>query len=111
MLLPLLLIFLLGIIDVGRLKWTWNRAEKAPQMGVRFAVVADMVPGNLAAYDFALQGGITGGDPIPTSAFASTTCQNGSCTSWGYNGTAFTNNVPRQPVLIPAIPAPTPRIT
>src|SRR3546814_18583321 len=73
MVLPLLLIFLLGIIDVGRLMWTWNRAEQATQMGVRFAVVADMVPGNLAAYDFALQGGITGGDPIPNSAFASTT--------------------------------------
>src|SRR3546814_5718143 len=55
MVLPLLLIFLLGIIDVGRLMWTWNRAEKATQMGVRFAVVADMVPGNLDAYDFALQ--------------------------------------------------------
>src|SRR3546814_1343600 len=42
--LPLLLIFLLGIIDVGRLMWTWNRAEKATQMGVRYAIAADMVP-------------------------------------------------------------------
>src|SRR3546814_17427877 len=74
-------------------------------MGVRVAVVADMVPGNLAAYDFALQGGITGGDPIPTSAFASTTCQNGSCTSWGYNGNAFTNIVTRMQMMMPEIQA------
>ena len=110
MVLPLLLIFLLGIIDVGRLMWTWNRAEKATQMGVRFAAVTDMVPGNLAAYDFALQGGIAGGDPIPTSAFASTTCQNGSCTSWGYNGTAFTNIVTRMQMMMPEIQAPNVRI-
>src|SRR3546814_20530466 len=73
MVLPLLLIFLLGIIAVGRLMWTWNRAEKATQLGVRVAVVADMVPCNLAAYVFALQCDITGGDRIPPSAFASTT--------------------------------------
>src|SRR3546814_6468170 len=71
MVLPLILIFLLGIIDVGRLMWTWNRAEKATQMGVRFAVVADMVPGNLAAYDFALQGGITGRSEEHTSELQS----------------------------------------
>src|SRR3546814_16493403 len=60
MVLPLLLIFLLGIIDVGRLMWTWNRAEKAPPMGVRFAVAPDMAPGKRRAYDFALQGGDPG---------------------------------------------------
>src|SRR3546814_18329616 len=65
---------------------------------------------NLAAYDFALQGGITGGDPIPTSAFASTTCQNGSCTSWGYNGTAFTNIVTRMQMMMPEIQAANVRI-
>ncbi len=45
--LPLLLIFLLGIIDVGRLLWTVNRIEKATQMGVRFAIVTDPVPSEL----------------------------------------------------------------
>jgi len=48
--LPLLLIFLFGIIDVGRLMWTWNRAEKATQMGVRYAVVTDPVPEGLNAF-------------------------------------------------------------
>src|SRR3569833_1308340 len=41
--LPLLLIFLLGIVDAGRWLWTLNRAEKAAQMGARFAVDADPV--------------------------------------------------------------------
>lgn len=101
--LPLLIIFLLGIIDIGRLMWTWNRAEKATQMGVRFAAVTDMVPATLATYDFALQGGISGGSPVPISSFSSTTCQSGSCSSWGYNGTAFTNIVDRMALMMPEI--------
>ena len=46
--LPLLLIFLLGIIDVGRLLWTYNRIEKTTQMGARFAIVTTPIPANLA---------------------------------------------------------------
>lgn len=45
--LPLLLIFLLGIIDVGRLLWTYNRIEKTTQMGARFAIVTNPIPANL----------------------------------------------------------------
>ena len=41
--LPLLLIFLLGIIDVGRWMWVYNEAQKAAQMGARFAVVTKPV--------------------------------------------------------------------
>ena len=80
--LPLLLIFLLGILDVGRLLWTWNRAEKATQMGVRYAVVTDMVPNGLVSYSFATQGLIPQGDPIPSSAFGGVRCtSNGTTTS------------------------------
>src|SRR3546814_16108527 len=32
--LPMLLIFLLGLIDVGRLLWTWNRASHATQLEI-----------------------------------------------------------------------------
>ncbi len=46
--LPLLLIFLLGIIDVGRLLWTVNRVEKATQMGVRYAIVTTPIPAGLS---------------------------------------------------------------
>ena len=106
MVLPLLILFLFGIIDVGRLMWTWNRAEKATQMGVRFAVVTNYVPSTLATRDFALDNGIPGGDPVPTSAFSSTVCQSGSCTGgWGYSGTAFTAIVARMQAMMPEITA------
>ena len=72
--LPLLLIFLLGIVDVGRLMWTWNRAEKATQMGVRFAVATEMVPNGLAAHSFVNGTTITQGDPIPITAFGGASC-------------------------------------
>ena len=39
--LPLLLLFLFGIIDAGRFMWEYNRAEKATQVGARVAVVTD----------------------------------------------------------------------
>lgn len=72
--LPLLLILLLGIIDAGRFMWTCNEAEKATQMGVRFAVVTDPVPSGLAGYDFVGTSGLTQGDAIPTSAYGTMTC-------------------------------------
>ena len=70
MVLPLLLLFLLGILDVGRLMWEYNRAEKATQMGVRRAVVTEMVLGDgFEDYSFALSGGILAGNPVPASSF------------------------------------------
>ena len=104
--LPALTILLLGIIDVGRLMWMWNQAEKATQMGVRFAVVTNFVPEDLYDYDFALDGGIPGGDPVPSGSFSSTVCQSGSCTGgWGYNAAAFTNIVNRMRAIMPQITA------
>src|SRR5688572_453388 len=76
--LPLLLLFLLGMLDVGRLMWTWNRAEKATQMGVRYAVATDMVPTGLVTYSFSADPPdgqqIPQGDPIPESSFGGATC-------------------------------------
>jgi Flp pilus assembly protein TadG len=92
---PALLLFLFGIIDVARLMWTYNLAEKATQSGVRFAVVTDVIPTELND-DFALTYSLVGGEPVPTSTFASTTCTNVGCSgNWGYNGTAFTAVVTR----------------
>ena len=104
--LPVLTLFLLGIIDVGRLMWMWNQAEKATQMGVRFAVATDFVPSTLATRDFAVSNGIPGGDPVPTGAFSSTLCESGSCDGgWGYNAAAFTNIVNRMRAIMPQITA------
>ena len=72
--LPLLIIFLFGIIDVGRLMWTWNKAEKATQMGVRYAVATEMVPNGLAVYSFVVSGSLSQGDPIPESSFGGASC-------------------------------------
>ena len=114
--LPLLLLFLLGMLDVGRLMWTWNRAEKATQMGVRYAVATEMVPTGLATYSFASQGGIPQGDPIPQSAFGGATCSssggtvscvcNATCPTLSpYNQTAFTNIVARMDAFLPELSA------
>lgn len=104
MVLPLLLLFIFGMIDAGRFMWEFNRAEKATQMGVRYAAVADMVPATLATHNFALGNNIPGGDPVPTSAFSSTLCNTTSCTnSWGYSATAFDNIVARMDAMYPPI--------
>lgn len=73
MVLPLLLIFLLGIVDAGRWLWTFNRAEKAAQMGARFAVVADPVTSAISSSYLGV-GGLTQGDAIPASDFGKITC-------------------------------------
>jgi Flp pilus assembly protein TadG len=98
--LPLLLLFLLGIIDVGRYMWTLNRAEKATQMGVRYAVVSDPVA-NVINTDFVNSYSIPGGSAVPSATFGSATCTDtGNCTvtgaASGVNGrnqTAFDNIV------------------
>ncbi|WP_340317134.1 TadE/TadG family type IV pilus assembly protein [Rhizorhabdus argentea] len=108
--LPLLLLFLIGIIYVGALMWTWNRAEKATQMGVRFAVVTDLVPSGLAGINFMSSPyNCSQGNNIPVSsagscAFSATiTCQSGGCSSYGYDGTAFNNIVLRMQAFMPEI--------
>jgi Flp pilus assembly protein TadG len=77
---PLLLSFMIGTVDLGRFLWTCNRAEKATQIGVRYAVTHDIVPGGLASYDFAIAGGIPQGDPIPLSSFGGADCNSTSGT-------------------------------
>jgi hypothetical protein len=80
--LPLLLLFLLGTIDVGRYLWALNRAEKASQMGVRYAVVSDPVA-NIMNADF-VDYGIPGGDAVPTAIFGTAECSAAaSCTVTG----------------------------
>ena len=63
LILPLFMLILLGTLDAGRYAWEFNRAAKATQVGARWTVVTDLVPGGDAAtglknYSFALQGGL-----------------------------------------------------
>ncbi|WP_338502755.1 TadE/TadG family type IV pilus assembly protein [Sphingomonas kaistensis] len=94
---PLLILFLFGIIDVGRLMWELNQAEKATQMGVRYAVVSDPVA-SVINTDFVGDFSIPGGDPVPSDVFEKAVCDNAACEVSGeatsdHDSTAFGNIV------------------
>lgn len=113
--LPLLLILLFGIIDAGRFMWEYNRAEKATQMGARFAVATDLVPSGLSTYSFSIDDGIPQGSAVPIANFEVATCDDSACSctggnvcgSIGYDGpgsdTAFGNIVERMQFMYPPI--------
>lgn len=111
--LPLLLILLFGIIDGGRFMWEYNRAEKATQMGARFAVVADPAASGFSDYSFAESDGVTPGAAVPTEDFDELTCDGSSascsctgggvCDSVAYDSTAFGNIVARMAAMYPSI--------
>jgi Flp pilus assembly protein TadG len=118
MLVPILLSFMIGTIDVGRFLWMSNRAEKATQVGARYAVTNDVVASGLSTYDFATTGGIPQGDPIPQSAFGGAdcsstagtvtcTCKTGAtCPSLGTaNTTGFTAIVTQMQRMYPNLTA------
>lgn len=114
--LPLMLLFLFGIIDVGRYGWAFNRSEKATQAGARMAVVTNVVATGLTAKNYvgAVVGGTTlqQGDVIPAAALGTISCNatsqkccEGSDCSWGYSDTAFQSVVSRMQDIDPAISA------
>lgn len=84
MVLPVALIFLLGMIDAGRFLYEVNRGEKATQWGARFAVVTAPLAPELATegYVGADIGGtiLTQGDRIPAAALGLITCTDADCT-------------------------------
>ena len=109
--LPIMILFLLGIMDVGYYAWAINQGEKATQMGARFAVATDIVPSGLASYSFASDGGIPQGTVVSATAFPGLICTSTACTCKGQscafgttrNGTAFTNIVNRMRRVKPDI--------
>lgn len=72
--LPLMLILILGLIDAGRFVWTCNRAEKATQMGARFAIATDVIPKGLINYSFSVSDGIPQGGSISQDKFGGASC-------------------------------------
>jgi hypothetical protein len=83
MVLPLLILFLFGIIDGGRFLWETNKAEKATQAGARVAVVTDVLDNGLSGTNYVGQtiGGVTltQGDLIPAAALGKMTCRSTGC--------------------------------
>lgn len=71
---PIMILFLLGIIDVGRFIWDVNQAEKATQIGARWAVATDIIPQPLYDYSFATTGGVPQGTTVQASDFPGVTC-------------------------------------
>jgi Flp pilus assembly protein TadG len=117
MVVPLLILFIFGIIDVGRLMWEWNQAEKATQMGVRFAVVTTIVPTGLGDFDFTTLSGVLQGAPVSSAIFPGVSCtgtaSTATCTCKGTcsfpttaNATAFNNIVARMNRIDSRITAP-----
>lgn len=78
LLLPVLLIFLFGIIDVGLWMWAQNRAEKATQAGVRHAAVTGYVAQGLESIDFAAR--YYGGYRMPAGLLPDIDCYGASST-------------------------------
>lgn len=75
--LPIFLLFLLGSIDAGRYIWAVNEAEKATQIGARWAVATNIVPSPLANWSFVLNettSPVAQGEPVPVSKFPGVRC-------------------------------------
>lgn len=85
---PAFLVFLLGTIDVGRFIWAVNENAKAVQIGARWAVATDIIPGGdvgcattpppasagMKCYSYAIHGGILQGTTVPEADFPTTVC-------------------------------------
>jgi Flp pilus assembly protein TadG len=102
--LPLLLVFMFGIVDAGRWMWTYNEAEKATQMGARMAVVTDYVSSSIAtSYVGACSPALTQGDVIPANCFSTITCTSTGCDNGTKNDAAFTTIVNRMRQFLPTL--------
>ena len=77
--LPLLMIVLFGSIDIGRYGWNLSQAQKATQIGARWAAATDMIPSDLYTYSFATSGGIPQGTTVNATAFPGVICDNTGC--------------------------------
>jgi Flp pilus assembly protein TadG len=104
---PFLVFILLLIVDVGRWLMFYNQAQKATQMGARFAVVTTPVSNAVANTDYvgSCSPALTQGDVIPASCFSTITCTSASCSSGTLNTTAFNKIRDRMRYFIPKLQA------
>ncbi|MDE2437324.1 MAG: pilus assembly protein [Sphingomonadales bacterium] len=91
LILPVMLTFLLGIIDVGRFAWQVNEVGKAVQVGARRAVVTDLIPNGLSTYSYAISDSVPQGTVVPQAKFPGITCTGTStAVTCNWKGTAPT---------------------
>ena len=106
-----------AILDFGRLWFAYNAAEKATQVGARYAVVALPVYPALQDFD-AIDSGVAvgNGERLAVDALGQVTCTNASCTcqetaagncaalpASAPDGTAFNDIVLRMQMMMPQI--------
>lgn len=118
--LPLMIVLLLIMVDVGRFMWMVSEAEKATQAGARFAVVTDPVSPGLVDADFA-SGTLPAGKLIPADQLGALACTSSGCscatspcdkvTDMSVNATAFNAIVARMHALNPEVKASNVRVT
>jgi Flp pilus assembly protein TadG len=97
---------LIGVMEMGRLLWTWNAAVEATRLGARLAVVCDM-------YDSSIRDRMIERLPALSATnitisylnppFADNTCSPASCQAVRVSLTNFTHDtvIPFSPVSIP----------
>ncbi|MBF0305561.1 MAG: pilus assembly protein [Alphaproteobacteria bacterium] len=109
----LLTVITFGIFETSLLMMQWQRAEKATQMGARYAVVSPMVAPELATAD-GMDNGVEAGTPCMDAATGATIaacalspnpviCQSGGCGGYGFDGVAFTAIVDEMRKILPDI--------
>lgn len=97
--LPLTLLLLFGIIDVGRYAWQLNQYEKATQMAARMAVVTDVASQSLASSTLTYVGNtncgatLRAGDAICANALGTIVCTNVRCDCTGNCPPNFSNGL------------------
>lgn len=82
--LPVALLLLFGVIDVGIYAWTLNEYEKATQMGARYAVVTDVISPAFETESYigysCGSGTLVAGDRICSEALGAVVCTRAGCT-------------------------------
>ena len=118
--LPLLLLVVFGTIDVGRYVWNLSQAQKATQIGARWAVATDMIPTDLYNYSFATSCSIPQGTPVSAAAFPGMICNSGGCSAvaggsctigTASNTAAFNRLVARMAEIYPGLTAANVQVT
>ena len=87
----LLIVLTIALIEFSLALWQWNTAEKATELGVRYAVQSNPVALAFANYDAILGGGFDPGDSLTTTAVPPFTvsCTGGTCSCSGSGCGAF----------------------
>lgn len=84
MVLPVALLLLFGVIDVGIYAWTLNEYEKATQMGTRYAVVTNVISPGLVAETYTGKtcngAALLPGERICAEALGTIVCDGDGCT-------------------------------